>query len=245
MGQEGTPPGSLGVGERTGHDLGGQPTHRPSALVQQTGLAGELVTPGDHPQDESGVLPDARGGEYVHLCGVPEQLPDVPAQPAGHGAGIQLGLHHHPTCHDVQSPGETQDCRYLGLAGGDLGDDHPTQFVLHRASHRHAAPLPIRRRAVSCVRAVSRSRWLPAAVSWKCGFRTVRDNGVARMGARRAPCTRRCLLNSPVILHRPGQHRTQGAGKCRRIVPRSCRVGNPGQFQTGTHTLRGCRKSPW
>ena len=85
---------------------------------------------------------------------------------------------------------------------------------------------------------MSRSRWLPAAVSWKCGFRTVSRQRAGEDGSPARPVHPPLLAQLPRHPSSPWTAPDPGRGKCGRIVPRSRRVGNPGQFQTGTHTLR-------
>ena len=76
----------------------------------------------------------------MRLAGVPVQLVDLPAQPAGHRPGVHLGLDHHPAADDVQPAGEPQQRGDLGAPAARLGDDQPAQLVLDRGGHRHRGP---------------------------------------------------------------------------------------------------------
>ena len=84
------------------------------------------------------------GASTIDVAGVPEHLGDVPAQPAGRVAGVELGLDHDPPADDVQPAGEPQRGRDLGLAAARLGHLEPAELVLDQRRQSHAGHPAIR-----------------------------------------------------------------------------------------------------
>ena len=137
--EERAAPRGDGVAAATGHHGGRQAAHRPAALVEQAGLAGQRLAVLDHPHDVAAALADAVALHHHDVGLVAVDLGDVRAQPTGGGAGVELGLDHDPAAHDVQSAGEPQHRGDLGLATARLGDLGARQLRLHLCRHRHAA----------------------------------------------------------------------------------------------------------
>ena len=78
-----------------------------------------------------------KGSRYVGAVAV--DLGDVLAEAARGGAGVELGLHHDATAHDVQPAREPEHGRHLGLATTGLRYVRAGQFSLHLCRHRHAS----------------------------------------------------------------------------------------------------------
>ena len=139
VGQERAAPGGDGVAAAAGDDRGRQPADRAAALVEQAGLAGQGLAVLDDPDDVAAALADAVALDHGDVGGVAVDLGDVRAQPAGGGAGVELGLDHDLAADDVQAAGEAQHGGDLGLAAAGLGDLGAGQLGLHLCRHRHAA----------------------------------------------------------------------------------------------------------
>src|SRR6266571_4388388 len=130
-------PGGHRAAHARRHHVRRQATHRAAAHVQQAGLPREGLAVLDHPHDVVAALAQAAGGQHVDLTRVPVDLGDLPAQPAGDVAGVQLGLDDHATGDDVQPAGEAQQRRHLRAAAARLGYVDPAELVLDRSRHRH------------------------------------------------------------------------------------------------------------
>lgn len=66
-----------------------------------------------------------------------EDFGEVGPQPAGGGAGVELGLHHDLPADDVKGSPETQHCRGFRLAAAGLRHLELIEFILHRGGHCH------------------------------------------------------------------------------------------------------------
>src|SRR5918998_6057898 len=135
--QKRTAPRRLGIAEATGDDLRGQSPDRPAAQVQQAGLASQALPITDHPHHVTGAFAQTTGCDQVHIGVVAVEFMHLTAQPAGGGAGIQLGFHHDAAGDDVQSTGEAQQGGDLGPPAARLGHPQPTQLVLDGGGHGH------------------------------------------------------------------------------------------------------------
>src|SRR6266511_4040291 len=118
---ERAPPGGHRAAHAGRDHVRRQAAHRPPAHVQQAGLPGQRLAVLDHPADVVAALTQPAGGQDVDLTGVPVDLGDLPAQPAGDVAGVELGLHDHPARDDVQPTGEAQQRGHLRGAAARLG----------------------------------------------------------------------------------------------------------------------------
>jgi hypothetical protein len=137
--QKGTPPRGFGVGDAAADHLGGQPAHRATAQVQQTGLAGQRLPVIGHPQHIPGLLTNTAGGQHVYNGVVAVEVEDVLAQPTSDTAEVQLGLDDHTPRHDLQAPGEAQQGGHLGTPRADRSHHQATQLIFDLGCHRHAS----------------------------------------------------------------------------------------------------------
>ena len=65
MGQEGAPPGGLGVVDAAGDHRRRQPADRPAALVDQPGLAGQALAVLGDPHQVAHAAADVAAGEHA------------------------------------------------------------------------------------------------------------------------------------------------------------------------------------
>ena len=123
---------------------GRQPADRAAARVEQAGLPGQGLAVLDHPDDVAAALAQAAALHHHDVGLVAVDLGDVPAQPSGGGAGVELGLDDDLAADDVQPAGEPQHRGDLGLAAAGLGDLGGGELCLHLCRHRHAQILACR-----------------------------------------------------------------------------------------------------
>src|SRR5690606_24702472 len=140
--EEGPPPRRLGVAGGAGDHLTGQAAHRPTVVVDQSGLPGERLAVTVDAYDVPRALAQPRRGEDENLGLVPEHLADVLDQPAGGGVGVQLRLDHDTPADQVEPAREAQQGGYLGLAAAGLENREPAQLVLNHTRHRHVRQSP-------------------------------------------------------------------------------------------------------
>ena len=193
--QEGAAPGGRRVAGRAGDDLRAAGRAPGGRAVEQAGLAGQRLAVLDHAYDVAVAAAQAAGGQHGDLADVAEDLGDLPAQPAGGRAGVQLGLDHDPAADDVQAAGEPQHRRHLGLAAAGLGDREPTQLVLDRRRHRHGSP--------PCSGAPHRTP-LPAASGHDAAYRRPRQRNGEAVRVAASPGQTRLPRHRDRAQSRPG-----------------------------------------
>ena len=137
MSQEGATPGGNAVTQAAADDLRRQPPRRPTPGVDQPGLTGERLAVLDHPNDVTGSAADSRARDDDQVARVTEDLTDFCAQPTGSRTRIELRLDEDPATVNVQTAGESQNRRHLGLPAAGLGDLDGGQLRFHLGGHCH------------------------------------------------------------------------------------------------------------